>query len=174
MNKNNELDDFEVNQEIKKNLSIKGYVYLINEYIELKSKMKRLHDKSEDKLLKLMQNKTSINVLKKNNIKIPEELSFIYFNLCSELSFYDEYFKLAEDISEIVPINNLRYLIGDIAYKEKSSLEDISRTIGCEPNTLDNLVHKTYEIKKNDIQKFIEHYGIKQVIENWNGRYIFN
>ena len=55
MNKNNELDDFEVNQEIKKNLSIKGYVYLINEYIELKSKMKRLHDKSEDKLLKLMQ-----------------------------------------------------------------------------------------------------------------------
>ncbi|WP_455795026.1 hypothetical protein [Clostridium butyricum] len=49
----------------------------------------------------------------------------------------------------------MRYLIGDIAFKEKLSLEDISRAIGCEPNTLDNSVHKTYKIKENDIQKFI-------------------
>ncbi|KOR55615.1 hypothetical protein FDA33_10510 [Clostridium botulinum] len=173
-NKNKEINDFEIKQQIKDNLSLESYIYLINQYIELTSKINMLHDKSENKLFKLKEIKTTINVLKENNIKIPEELNSIYLNLCSELSFYYEYFKLAEDIQGIVSIKNLRYMIGDIADKEKLSLEDISRTIGCEPNTLDNLVHKTYKIEKNDIQKFIEHYGIKQIIDYWNGRYIFN
>lgn len=174
----NNVDDFEVKQKIKskikENLSLKGYIYLINEYIELTSKINILNDKNEDKLFQLRQNKTAINVLKENNIKIPKELYSLYFNLCSEVSFYYEYFKLIDDIQEIISINNLRYLIGDIAFKEKLSLEDISRAIGCEPNTLDNLVHKTYKIKENDFQKFIGYYGIKQIIDYWNGRYIFD
>ncbi|WP_455795025.1 hypothetical protein [Clostridium butyricum] len=66
----NNVDDFEVKQKIKskikENLSLKGYIYLINEYIELTSKINILNDKNEDKLFKLRQNKTAINVLKEN------------------------------------------------------------------------------------------------------------
>lgn len=170
-----EIDDyFEVGKEIKEKLSLKGYIYLVNEYIELMAKIKNLQEKNEDKFSKLKQIRTTINVLKENNIKIPEELSFIYSSLCKELSFYYEYFKLLDDIRAIVSINNLRYLIDDIADKEKLSLESISLVIGCERNTLDNLVHRTHEIKKSDIQKFIDYYGIKQIIDYWNGRYVYD
>lgn len=158
--------------EIREKLSLKSYIYLINEYIELTTKENMLNDKKDDQFFKFNKIKTAIDVLKENSIKIPEELNFIYSNLCNELSFSYDYLKLKKEISEIVSVNNLRYLIGDISNKENLSLEDISILIGCLPNTLDNLVHKEYGISKSNFQKFIDHYGIKP-FDYWNERYVY-
>jgi len=166
---NDEINKFEIEQEVRENLSLKSYVYLINEYIKLTDIIKMQHNESENKLFKI---KTTIDVLKENNIKIPEELNSIHSNLYGELSLKHGYLKLTEDISKIVSIKNLRYLIGDIARKENLSLEAISILIGCELNTLDNLVHNVFSIKKSDFEKFINYYGIKEIIEYWNGRYV--
>lgn len=163
------MEEYEIEQEVRENLSLKSYIYLINQYIKLTDIIKMQHNENKDKLFKL---KTIIDVLKENSIKIPEKLNSIYSDLCSELSLNNRYLKLTDDISRIVSIRNLRYLIGDIASKENLSLEDISISIGCEPNTLDNLVHNTFGIKKSDIDKFINYYGIVESIEDWNVIYV--
>lgn len=158
--------------EIREKLSLKSYIYLINEYIELTPKENMLNDKKNDQVFKFNKIKAAIDVLKENSIKIPEELNSIYLNLCNELSFSYDYLKLKKEISEIVSIYNLRYLIGDISSKEKLSLEDISILIGCLPNTLDNLVHTTYGISKSDLKKFTDYYRIKH-FDYWDGRYVY-
>lgn len=162
------MKQFKIEQEIRKSLSLESYIYLINEYIELKNIIKTKYNQNVDNISKL---NSTISVLKENNIKIPRKLNSIYLSLSDDSSI-NECKKLAEDISNIVSIGNLRYLIGDIAEKENLSLEDISLSIGCEANTLDNLVHNKLTIRKSDFEKFISHYGIKEIIEEWYPRYI--
>lgn len=158
--------------QIRNNLSIEGYIHLINQYNELEVE---LNDKRKNLSFDFQTINSELKVFKKYNITVPCELNALHQSMKEQLNnlceFYINYQRLMNDIEIIVGIKNLRNVVYTILNKDNKSYDEIAKIIDISDNSLITLVNKGY-IELNDFEKFKNYYKIDKIADSWMQRYI--